>query len=141
MLNGRGEPSTDPREYYTDPVGSLLTTGGHKGYGLSLAVEILAGILSGAGAASGEPSVFRNGTLIVCLDPARFVEPAAFHAQVASLVEWVRSAPLAAGAKEILVPGEPEARMERERTANGIPIDDATWKQIREVAQEVGLHA
>src|SRR5256886_1168594 len=141
MLNGRGEPSTDPREYYTDPVGSLLTAGGHKGYGLSLAVEILAGILSGAGAASGEPSVFRNGTLIVCLDPARFVEPAAFHAQVASLVEWVRSAPLAAGAKEILVPGEPEARMERERTANGIPIDDATWKQIREVAQEVGLHA
>src|SRR5215467_2838085 len=69
MLDGRGEPSTDPREYYTDPVGSLLTAGGHKGYGLSLAVEILAGILSGAGAASSERSVFRNGTLIVGLDP------------------------------------------------------------------------
>src|SRR5437762_9097005 len=80
MLNGRGEPSTDPREYYADPVGSLLTAGGHKGYGLSLAVEILAGILSGAGAASGEKSVFRDGTLIVCVDPARFLPPADFHA-------------------------------------------------------------
>ena len=72
MLNGRGEPSTNPKEYYADPVGSLLTAGAHKGYGLSLAVEILGGILSGTGAASGDPGVFANGTLILCLDPARF---------------------------------------------------------------------
>ena len=141
MLNGRGEPSTDPREYYADPVGSLLTTGGHKGYGLSLAVEILAGILSGAGAASDEPSVFRNGTLIVCLDPARFLPPAEFHAQVTALLGWVRSAPPAAGAKEILVPGEPEARTERQRRADGIPVDDETWRQIGECAAEAGVHA
>src|SRR5262250_3605170 len=141
MLNGRGEPSTDPREYYTDPVGSLLTAGGHKGYGLSLAVEILAGILSGAGAASGEKSVFRNGTLIICLDPARFLPLADFHAQVADLMTWVRSAPLAAGSEEILIPGEPEARNERERRAAGVTIDDETWRQIRAVADEVGVRA
>jgi uncharacterized oxidoreductase len=141
MLNGRGEPSTDPREYYTEPPGSLLTAGAHKGYGMSLAVEILAGILSGAGAASGEPSVFRNGTLIVCLDPARFLPLADFHAQVAALMDWVRSAPLAAGAEEILIPGLPEARMERERRAAGVPIEEATWRQIETVAAEVGVHA
>jgi uncharacterized oxidoreductase len=131
MLDGRGEPSTDPRRYYTEPPGSLLTAGGHKGYGLSLAIEILAGILSGAGAASGEPSVFRNGTLIVCLDPTRFMPAAEFHAQVAALMGWVRSAPLAAGSEEILVPGEPEARLERERRERGIPIDDETWRQVQ----------
>ena len=141
MLNGKGEPSTDPREYYTDPVGSLLTAGAHKGYGLSIAVEILGGILSGAGAASGEPSVFRNGTLIVCLDPARFLPLSDFHAQVAALLEWVRATPLAAGAEEILIPGEPEARTERERRAAGVTIDDETWRQIRAVADEVGVHA
>jgi uncharacterized oxidoreductase len=141
MLNGRGEPSTDPREYYADPVGALLTAGGHKGYGLSLAVEILAGILSGAGAASGEPSVFRNGTLVVCLDPARFLPMEAFHTQVAALLDWVRSAPLAADAGEILVPGEPETRTEHARRASGIPIDDATWGQIRQCAEEVGIRA
>ena len=141
MLNGRGEPSTDPREYYTDPVGSLLTAGAHKGYGLSIAVEILGGILSGSGAASGEPAVFRNGTLIVGLDPARFLPLADFHAQVAALLDWVRSAPLAAGAKEILVPGEPEARMERERRAAGVPIEDETWRQIQRCAEQAGVHA
>jgi hydroxycarboxylate dehydrogenase B len=141
MLNGRGEPSTDPREYYTDPVGSLLTAGAHKGFGLSIAVEILGGILSGSGAASGEPSVFRNGTLIVALDPARFLPLADFHVQVTALLDWVRSAPLAAGAKEILVPGEPEARMERERRAAGVPIDDETWRQIQRCADEVGIRA
>ncbi|HEU4369823.1 MAG TPA: Ldh family oxidoreductase [Methylomirabilota bacterium] len=141
MLDGRGGPSTDPREYYSEPPGSLLTAGAHKGFGLSVAVEILAGILSGAGAASGEKSVFRNGTLIVCVDPARFMPLPEFHAQVAALLEWVRSAPLAAGATEILIPGEPEARMERERRAAGVPIEDETWRQIRQVAEEVGAGA
>ena len=141
MLNGRGEPSTDPREYYTEPPGSLLTAGAHKGFGLSVAIEILGGILSGAGAASGERSVFRNGTLIVAIDPARFLPLADFHAQVTALLQWVRSAPLAAGATEILVPGEPEARMERERRASGVPIEETTWKQIQDVAREVGVDA
>ena len=141
MLNGLGEPSTDPREYYTEPPGSLLTAGAHKGFGLSIAIEILGGILSGAGAASGEPAVFRNGTLIMALDPARFLPRADFHAQVAALLEWVRGAPLAAGAKEILVPGEPEARMERERRAAGVPIEDETWRQIRECAAKAGVDA
>jgi len=141
MLNGRGEPSNDPREYYTEPAGSLLTAGAHKGFGLSVAIEILGGILSGAGAASGEPSVFRNGTLMVCIDPVRFLPLADFYAQVAALLDWVRSAPLAAGAKEILIPGEPEARMERERRAGGVPIEDTTWQQIRQVAEEAGVRA
>src|SRR5512145_1556906 len=141
MLNGRGEPSNDPREYYTDPAGSLLTAGAHKGYGLSIAIEILGGILSGAGAASGEPAVFRNGTLIVCVDPARFLPLGDFHAQVTALMDWVRSAPLAAGATEILIPGEPEARVERERRAAGVPIEDATWRQIQDAAAEAGVHA
>jgi uncharacterized oxidoreductase len=141
MLNGRGEPSTDPKEYYRDPVGSLLTAGQHKGYGLSLAVEILGGILSGTGAASAESGVFANGTLMICLDPARFLPRADFDAQVAALLDWVRSAPLAAGAKEVLVPGEPEARVERERRAGGIPIEDATWSQISACATEVGVRA
>jgi uncharacterized oxidoreductase len=141
MLNGRGEPSTDPREYYGEPVGSLLTAGQHKGYGLSLAVEILGGILSGTGAAGAGAGVFANGTLMICLDPERFLPRADFDAQVAALLAWVRSAPLAAGAKEVLVPGEPEARTERDRRVAGIPIEEATWTQILACATEVGVRA
>lgn len=141
MLNGSGVPSTDPREYYVEPPGSLLTAGQHKGYGLSLAIEVLAGILSGTGAARPERGAVQNGTLIMCLDVERFLPLEDFHAEVARLFGFVRSAPLAAGAREILIPGEPEARMERERRANGVPLDDETWRQIRECAAEVGVAA
>src|SRR5215813_9302149 len=81
----RGEPSTDPTEFYGQPPGSLLTAGAHKGYGLSLAIEILGGILSGTGAASAEKDKFANGTLIVAVDPARFLPSEDFHAQISAL--------------------------------------------------------
>jgi uncharacterized oxidoreductase len=141
MLNGHGQPSTDPKEFYGEPPGSLLTAGAHKGYGLSLAIEILGGILSGTGAASAEKGKFANGTLIVALDPARFLPAAEFHAQVRALFEWVRGATPAAGASEILVPGEPEARTERARRAGGIAIEDETWRQITACATEAGRRA
>jgi hydroxycarboxylate dehydrogenase B len=141
MLNGRGEPSTDPRQYYADPPGSLITAGEHKGYGLSLAIEVLAGILSGAGAARATPGAVQNGVLMMCVDITRFLPLAEFHAQVADLFGFVRGAPLAAGAKEILVPGEPEARTMRERRASGIPVEEETWRQIGVCATEVGVHA
>src|SRR5262249_60452193 len=112
MLNGRGEPSTDPTEFYGQPPGSLLTAGSHKGYGLSLAIEILGGILSGTGAASAEKDKFANGTLIVAVDPARFLPPEDFDAQISALFAWVRGAAPTAGSSEILIPGEPEARTE-----------------------------
>src|SRR5690242_11078794 len=141
MLNGRGEPSTDPKQFYGDPPGSLLTAGAHKGYGLSLAIEILGGILSGTGAASAEKDKFANGTLIVALDPARFMAPGEFHAQVQALFTWVRGAAPTAGGGEILVPGEPEARTERTRRAEGIAVEDETWRQITACAREAGRHA
>lgn len=139
MLDAHGEPSTDPREYYGDPVGSLLTMGQHKGYGLSLAIEILAGVLSGTGAAKPERGPVQNGTLFMCLDVQRFVPLADFHAEVARLFAFTRSAPLAAGAKEILVPGEPEARTSAARRAQGVPVEDETWRQLGECAAEIGV--
>jgi hydroxycarboxylate dehydrogenase B len=141
MLNGRGEPSTDPKEFYTEPPGSLLTAGAHKGYGLSLAIEILGGILSGTGAASAEKDKFANGTLIVALDPARFVPAADFDVQFAALFDWVRGAPPSAGGSDIQIPGEPEARTEQTRRAAGVVIEDETWRQIVACAREVGVHA
>src|SRR5207244_13228461 len=117
-------------EAYGEPPGSLVTAGAHEGYGLSLAIEILGGILSGTGAASAEKGKFANGTLIVALDPARFLPPADFHAQVTALFAWVRGASAAAGASEILVPGAPEARTERPRRAEGIAVGGGTWQPV-----------
>ena len=76
---------------------------------------------------------------MICLDVERFVPLPEFHAQVASLFGWVKSAPLAQGSKEILIPGEPEARLEAERRRDGVPVEEETWNQIEGVAAELGV--
>jgi hydroxycarboxylate dehydrogenase B len=139
FIDADGRPGTDPEAFYGSPPGSLLPAAEHKGYGLALAVEIIGGILSRTGAAGPGSGIFANGTFIVCLDVERFLPAAEFHRQVAALVDWVKSAPLAPGAREILVPGEPEARLEAERRRAGIPVDDGTWAQLEAVARALGV--
>jgi uncharacterized oxidoreductase len=68
---------------------------------------------------------------MMTLDPARFLPMASLHQQLADLFAWVKSAPLAENSKGILVPGEPEARTEVERRANGVYVEDETWAQIQ----------
>jgi uncharacterized oxidoreductase len=58
---------------------------------------------------------------------------------VTDLVGWVKSATPAAGVAEVLVPGEPEARSEAHRRAHGIPVEAETWRQIEEIAAELGV--
>src|SRR2546427_3040748 len=69
MLDGRGQPSTDPREYYTDPPGSLITAGQHKGYGPALAGERLGGILSGTSAPGRRKGPVAHGGLLPLTHP------------------------------------------------------------------------
>jgi uncharacterized oxidoreductase len=139
FIDAQGRPGTDPEVFYGTPPGSLLTAGEHKGYGLSLAVEILGGILSGTGAAGPGTGAFANGTLMICLEVQRFIPLADFRNQMADFIAWVKSAPLVPGVGEILIPGEPEARLEAERRRDGIPIEDETWRQIETLAAELGV--
>src|SRR5262245_63035524 len=89
FIDASGRPSTDPEVFYGTPPGSLLAAGDHKGYGLSLAVEILGGIVSGTGPAGFGKGIFANGTLMICLDFSRFLPHADFDKQVGALLVWV----------------------------------------------------
>lgn len=139
LIDAAGRPLTDVEAYYREPRGALLPLGEHKGYGLSLVVEILGGILSGTGAARPEPGPSRNGVLILCLHVARFLPLEPFYAEVERLVAYVKSSPKGRGTAEILVPGEPEERTMAERRARGIFVEDETWNQIQGVARDVGV--
>jgi hydroxycarboxylate dehydrogenase B len=76
---------------------------------------------------------------MICLDVERFLPLPEFHRQVGALFGWVKATPLAQGATEILIPGEPEARLEAERRAQGIAVEDQTWSQIEATAAELGV--
>ncbi len=134
ILNGRGEPSTSPDEYYALPPGTLLPMAGHKGFALSLFCEVMAGALTGAGCS--QPGIERvaNGFMAFILDPAVFGGRAFFDTQVGQLGRWVKSSRPALGFDEIMLPGEPEARAAGARARTGVPIDEATWRRICDIA-------
>jgi uncharacterized oxidoreductase len=68
------------------------------------------------------------------LDPAGF-----FPADIAKYVAFVKGSKPASAGGEVLVPGEPEARMRATRLAEGVPLPDDTWAAIVETARSVGL--
>jgi uncharacterized oxidoreductase len=138
-IDGQGRPVTDSAAFYGPPRAGLLPMAGHKGTALALVVEVLAGILSGSGAIGPTAGPVRNGVFLLLVEVERFLPLADFTKQVADLVGFVKSSEPAPGVKEILVPGEPEARLERERGAGGIPVEDETWRQIEAIASELGV--
>jgi uncharacterized oxidoreductase len=141
-LNAKGEPTTDPADLYGTPRGAILPFGGeagHKGFGLSLMVDILAGALTGADCSQASAPRVGNAFFLIAIDIAAMTPPSAFGAQVQALIDWVRSAALAPGFDAIRIPGEPEARTEARRRAEGIPVDDETWRQMTEFAGSLGV--
>jgi uncharacterized oxidoreductase len=138
-IDPAGRPVTDSEGFYGPPRAGLLPMGGHKGTALGLVVEVLGGILSGEGAIGDRTGPVRNGTFLLLIDVARFLPLVDFTGQVTELVRWVKSAARAPGVAEVLVPGEPEARSEAHRRAHGIPVEAETWRQIQEIAGELGV--
>lgn len=133
VLDGHGAPTTDPASFYGPPPGAILAFGGHKGYGLSVICELLAGSLTGGGASNpANPSAWRlvNNMLTIAVDPAAMGAAEAFGIDVAKLDAWVKSS----RGEDILLPGEIEARTRAKREAEGIPLDAVTRAQLRDAA-------
>lgn len=148
ILDGDGNPSNDARDFYgtggNERQGTLLPVGGpdggYKGFGLNLAVETLSGVLSGAGT-SIEGVRGTNGVWFMALDPSGFLPLEAFTAGLDDLIAFAKEPPLAPGFGEILVAGEPERRRMAQRLAQGIELDDETWRQLNAAAEETGTAA
>jgi uncharacterized oxidoreductase len=139
LIDAEGNPSTNPADLYGPPQGALLPFGGHKGYGLGLVADILAGAISGAGCSRPDATRVGNSFLVTVIAVDRLRGREAFAEDVHNLVEYVKSSRLAPGFSEILVPGEPEARERARRLAEGIPLNDEIWRQLRETADRYGV--
>jgi len=142
IVDAQGNPSTEPEDYFGEPRGAVLPLGGplgHKGFALSLIMEICGGGLSGQGMSQGDMRVMSNGVHITAYDIAQFTEKEDFYRELEALISHVKSSRTAAGVEEIVVPGEPEYRAERERARTGIPIDNTTWEKICAAARDIGL--
>lgn len=135
IVNGRGEPSISPEDYYAQPPGALLPMAGHKGFALSLFCEVMAGALTGAGCSKPGVERVANGFMAFLLDPRAFCGQEFFESELGHLAEWVKSSRLTKGFDEILLPGEPEARAQTAHGPGGVAIDETTWKKICDIAR------
>jgi len=139
VVDAEGRPSRDPRAYYGPPAGALLPIAAHKGAGLCMMIDLLAGALTGGGCSDPRVDGKGNNMLAIFVAPDRMAGGEALREDACDLALWMKSAaPLRAG-DEILVPGELEARHRAERLATGVPLDAETLRQIADAAASRGV--
>lgn len=140
LVDSQGRPTNDPNAFYGPPRGGLLPIGanvGHKGFALSLLVEILGTAI--AGISSRDPNVVGNGVCFVVVDPSAFCPIDQFKRLMdENIAYWKSSAP-APGFTEVLVPGELEFRTMRRREKEGIPVDEATLCEMRDYGERLAV--
>ncbi|NMJ44208.1 malate/lactate/ureidoglycolate dehydrogenase [Roseomonas sp. JC162] len=144
LVDADGQPTNDPGVLYRgEPRGALLSFGAHKGYGLALVCELLAGALLG-GATAWRPEMrdrgIVNSWLAFVLDPARFGDVEAFRAELAAVIEDVKSSPAADPDSPVLVAGEKERITKARRLATGVPVDANTWAMLVDAARSLGIN-
>ena len=138
LIDMEGRPTTDPAELVRERKGALLSFGLHKGSGLAVMCEMLAAALIG-GQRAGRAEGIINNMMAVVIDLARVGDPAELRAAVAASADYIKSSRVAPGFDEILLPGDPERRSTARRTAEGIPIDETSWTEIRQSARKLGV--
>jgi uncharacterized oxidoreductase len=140
LIDAQGRPTTDPKAFYADPPGAILSMAGHKGYGLAMMCEVLAGALTGGGCSDPKNADrLSNSMLSILIDPGLFQKKPAFSAEIERFIAWVKSSKKTTPDGEILVPGEIEDRTKAKRLRDGIEIDETTWSQIQATAKLVGV--
>ncbi|MDE0349350.1 MAG: malate/lactate/ureidoglycolate dehydrogenase [Gammaproteobacteria bacterium] len=142
LLDDDGRPTTEARYLYEEPKGSIRPFGLHKGYGLGLVCELLAGALAGERTIQPKhprPNAIINHMLMIVLDPDLFGGSATFATEVEAMADYLRGTPAAEGHDRVRLPGDPEAESMERRLAQGIPIDDNSWADILAAAGRAGL--
>jgi LDH2 family malate/lactate/ureidoglycolate dehydrogenase len=141
-LNKYGEPTTDPDEALT---GILLAIGGYKGYGITLMVDLLTGVLAdshyGPRVKGLDQAVDPAGTAhsFMAINLAAFTDAATFNARMEAYVDEIKSSKKARGAEVIYVPGEPEHLRVQERIAKGIPLQVKVAEELRAIGKDLGI--
>ena len=140
-VDEEGVPTTDPYK-----VKYLMPMAGPKGYALALIFDILSGPLTGSLFGKRLPKMYGDyekhremGHFIGAIKVENFVPIDEFKKNVGILIDEIHDTPLAKGFDRILVPGEKEYLTQMQYKKEGIPIPSGTVKELRAVAQELGI--
>lgn len=144
MIDSEGNPITDaaafrerPEDTAVMPLGGFQF--GHKGFGLGVMIDAIAGGLSWAGCSRETPTRGASGIVMFAINIDNFIDLSDYEQEIEHLAAWVKSSARLPGVDEIYVPGEFEERSRERRLKEGIPIEEATWQRLVEAATQVGV--
>ena len=153
MVDGKGNDSDVPETIYgataqsdvPDPragEGAIQTFGEHKGSGLGIACELLAGALTGSGT-NAKDSSFCNGMLSIVMDASRWdaqgASAGAISAEINDYIDMVRrSAPRQQG-QSVMVPGDKERMLRANAQKDGIDLDNNIYAHLERISAQLDI--
>ncbi|MFD1111415.1 malate/lactate/ureidoglycolate dehydrogenase [Pseudoroseomonas ludipueritiae] len=152
LIEPDGRFSGDPHTLYGDypqvgaripgnGPGAIRAFGDHKGSGLALMCELLAGAFTGGGTSGprDQRGCIANGLLSIYLSPAHFGTEAEFQRMGREYLEWVTGSRPIDPASPVMLPGEPEKRSREKRLREGLPLPADIWEDLRRTATSLGV--
>lgn len=143
--DSEGRPTDDPDEAFA---GLWLPMAGIKGLGLSYAIDVLSGVITGASfglamksqyADAREPS--GTGHFMIAINARAIIDPDDLRARMSEFMCSIKSSPMRDEAADMMVPGERAYLTERERMATGIPLSREVLAELYALAEELGVSA
>jgi uncharacterized oxidoreductase len=128
VIDKNGVESTNPEDFYNG--GAILPFGGHKGYCLSLMIELLGGALSGNHPSMNAEYSHGFGTVMVVIDPDKFFGASQFKDEISEAITAIKATPPAKPENPVLVPGDVE-NQQREKNSPKITISESILNSIR----------
>jgi L-2-hydroxycarboxylate dehydrogenase (NAD+) len=148
-IDADGRPARTPEAALAGalhPLGGEEGSGGHKGYGLSLAVDLLTGVLAGSAFGPNIVGLFSTeapsnlGQTFIAIDPSAVDPTGTFEDRLEGYLDQLVASPTAPDAPgRVLVPGEPEAEAARRAADRGVVIDAVHAERLRELGERLDV--
>ncbi len=156
VIGRDGKSKTDAKQVLVDlvngdaaltPLGGIgEVTAGFKGYGYATVVEILSAALQGGGfmkallgIQDGKKVPYSLGHFFIAINIENFIDLEDFKKTTGNILRDLRNSDKMPGEERIYTAGEKEHLSFLERSKSGVPINDALWKEMKNVAVEYKL--
>lgn len=142
--NSRGENTTDPSEILEG--GFLLPVGGPKGFGMALFVEVLTAALADMKIGEQISSIYQLekeanvAHFMIAINPKKVIEKELFQSRLDILINSIKKSSVASGIEKIYLPGELEQQSLKDRSENGIPIDEKVYHELIELGKSLNIN-
>lgn len=142
-LDKNGNPTTDPAEAIN---GSVRPVADYKGSGIAIMVGLMSSVICDAAVGPTLKNVYKDfdgglnkGQLFMAIDIGHMTDVDAYKERMDQQIDFIKSAPLAAGADAIYLPGEIEYRHFDRQFKEGITYAVEIIHELAAISENVGV--